>query len=373
MTKFGFIAHPIDIDSFYNFFGHWDFALRLLPRSLVYDLVKKLKPFKLCHFEKIRSSKKSIVSADIVAIPLLPIHLASMSEDKSLEIIEQGIRICEESGCEVVGLGGFTSVIGNEGEVLSKRVKVTLTSGNTLTASLALDGIYQAARYMDINLENTTAAVIGATGDIGSVCTKILSKIVKNLHVVARREKNLDTFISELASIGCANIVKYKYAKDAVRNADIVLTATSSITTIIDPEYLKPGCVVCDVSIPANIAREVVQIRDDVLVFEGGLAKLPFMEDLKHMKLRHLLPSKGLYGCVAETLTLAFEKRIEPFSLGRGNITEKKVYEIKQMAAKHGIEVSDFFCGYKFFTEKDIENIKEQSINKKERLYASKE
>ncbi|UCD55291.1 MAG: hypothetical protein JSV93_00400 [Candidatus Omnitrophota bacterium] len=373
MDKFGFIVHPISIESFYDFLWFWSKFAKILPKETVKNIMLKFRPYRLCSFNKIRSSSGPIISGEIVALPLLPVQIASIIKERVLDLIEEAIRVCEKRGAKIVGLGGFTSVVGNEGEVLSKRVDVPLTSGNTLTAALALEGIYKAVRLMDISLPASTAAIIGATGDIGSICTKILSKKVKQLNIAARNEGKLQKFANLITNYGKAKVKIFKYTKDAVLDADIVLTATSAVTTVIDPVHLKPGAVVCDIAMPADIAREITQIRDDILVFEGGLARIAHMEDIKSKELAHIVPAKGVFGCVAETMALTFENKFEPYSIGRGNITEEKIEEIKTIAARHGIVLSDFFCGYKFFTEKEIENIKKNAVkNRKKNKCSSK-
>lgn len=371
MNKFGFIAHPIDSKTFYDFLGAWSTIAKYLPQSIVKTAVLNLPPYKLCSFDRIRSSQNIEISGSTITLPIMPSQIVSMPEGKALSMIEKAIKICEKEKAKIVGLGGFASVVGNEGEALSKRVSVPLTSGNTLTSSLALDGIYKAAYLMDINLAEATAAVIGATGDIGSICTKVLSKKVKKLNIAARNEKRLQDFAELISNYGNAQVEVFKYTKDAVRTADIVLTATSAVTTIVDAGNLKPGAIVCDVAIPANIAKEVVKTRDDILVFEGGLAKFPYPEDVYNKKLANLVPQNSMYGCVAETISLTLEEKFEPYSIGRGNITEEKLYRIKNISEKHGLTLSDFFCGYKFFTEEDIKNIRKNAERKKEEYYVT--
>lgn len=371
MNKFGFIVHPLNISSFNTYFIFKNFIFKILPEKFRSSVIKYLPPYKLCSISNIRSTKDLVSSVDIVLIPLLPVHIATMQEEKVLKKIEKGVKICKKNGAKIVGLGALTSVVGNEGEVLSKRLNIPITSGNTLTASLTLDGIYKAAYLMGISLPSATVAIIGATGDIGSICTKILSKKIKKLNIAARNEQKLQEFASTVSKTGNAQVEVFKYSKDAVIDADIILTATSSITTIIDPSTLKPGAVLCDISIPANVAKEIALSRNDILVFEGGLAKIPFPEDIQNDKTKLFLPMNSIFGCIAETMILAFENKFETYSIGRGNITEEKIEEIKELATKHGIAVSDFFCSYKMFTEKDIENIRKNAEKNRKKVYAT--
>jgi fatty aldehyde-generating acyl-ACP reductase len=365
MDRFGFLAHPINRDSFYDCIGPWRVFKGILPDRALKEIAMRLGPNLLCSFDRITSAQGAAITGDIVTLRLLPMQIAAIREERALKAIESCLSICEKRGARIVGLGGFTSVVGDEGRVLQDRSHVPLTSGNTLTAALALEGIYKAAYLMDMSLSQATAAVIGATGDIGSICTKVLSKNVKKVNIAARNEKRLNEFAEVVRRYGQAEVEVFKYTRDAVKDADIVLAATSAVTTVIEPANLKSGAVVCDVAIPANIAKEVARERDDILVFEGGLAKIAKPEELFHARLASAFPMNSVFGCLAETMALTFEKRFEQFSIGRGNITEEKMSEIKAIAKRHGITLSDFFCGYRFFTEQDISNIRKSAERKK--------
>ncbi|MCX5666113.1 MAG: hypothetical protein NT036_03580 [Candidatus Omnitrophica bacterium] len=372
MNKLGFIVHPINAASFNEYFIFKNIISRVLSERSCGDLIKYLPTYRLCGIPNIRSVKGMATCADIVLVPLLPKHIAVMQEEKVLKKIEDGIKICKKNGCGIVGLGALISVVGNEGEALSRRVDIPITSGNTLTASLTLDGIYKAAYAMGVSLSESTVAVIGATGDIGSICTKVLSKKARKLNIAARNEQKLNGFADVVRQHGSADIEVFKYTKDAVKGADIVLCAASAMTTIIDPASLKPGAIVCDVAIPPNIAKEVALYRNDILFFEGGLAKLPYPNDITGKAVKELFPKDSIYGCIAETMALALEGRFESYSIGRGNITEEKMSEIKSMAGRHGITIADFCCGNRALTARDIENIKLNAKNKMETYYAAK-
>lgn len=365
-NRFAFIVHPLDLKSFYDFLGIWGNVAKRLPENLVKKITTQVHPFKLVTLEKIRSGKHIEISGELIACPLLPIQMASLQENVVLEKIVYAAKLGERLGAKIIGLGGFASVVGNEGEEVSKRVNIAVTSGNTYTAALALEGIFKASEIMEVELNSSTAAIIGATGDIGSIATKILAKKVKKLNLAARNEKKLEEFAALIRKISGKPVEIFKYVRDAVKEADIILTATSAVSTLIEPESIKPGAVVCDVALPANIAREVAYKRDDILVFEGGLAKLPFPEDVECKMLMNILPSRNVYGCVAETALLTFAGKFENYSIGRGNITEDKINEISDIARDHGLRLSDFFCGYKFFTDEDIKQIKNNALRKRE-------
>jgi predicted amino acid dehydrogenase len=62
---------------------------------------------------------------------------------------------------------------------------------------------------------------------------------------------------------------------NVIYKADLILTVTSAVHSVIYPSHLKPGAVVCDVSRPRDVSRQVAAERDDVLVIEGGMIEVP--------------------------------------------------------------------------------------------------
>lgn len=354
----GFIGHPIDLEHLYKMVGPWSLFVKKIPPYMLDTILKRVSPYRLASVKNIRSAKDVLIDCNTIICPLLPAAMVSLDEEFVIGRITQAVNLAERYGAKIATLGGFTSVIGDEGRVVSKRVNIGVTSGNAYTASLAIDGIVKASYFMELDLEDATLAVIGATGDIGSICTRVLSRKVKKVNIVARNENRLMEFADNLRSAVSADISICRSTKDAIEGADIVLSVTSAISAIIDPDDLRPGAIVCDVAIPANIAKGLANTRDDIFVFEGGLAKLPYQSEVKDRKFNNLMPAGSIYGCLAEGIVLAFEGKFEDYSIGRGSITEERVEEISKIAKKHGVQLAEFFCGYRFYSEEDIETIK---------------
>src|SRR5439155_7205045 len=79
--------------------------------------------------------------------------------------------------------------------------------------------------------------------------------------------------VDELERAG--RLVLSQDAQHSVRQAQVVVTATSATGTILEPDDLRPHAVVCDVSRPANVSPEMVTARPDVLVMGGGVIAVP--------------------------------------------------------------------------------------------------
>ena len=359
-NRFAFIAHPITPTHLCHIVGGLGgIALGRLSNSALKGIMSNSPPIRLGVCKNVKSKLGMNIEGIGVICPLLPDQFISMSKDFVMSKIMEAINVAKKYEAKIVTLGGFVSIVGDEGMELSKTVDgIAITTGNTCTAALVIEGIIKASSMLNLDLKTSTMAIIGATGDIGSICSQIFSKKVKSLNIVARKQQYLKEFSEAIKNHSNAEIRIFQYTSEAIKNADIVLTTTSSLTTLIEPKALKTKAIVCDVSIPPNISKEIVNVREDILVFEGGLAKLPYHNKIDGKKWNKFIPGSRIYGCLTEAILLTFEKRFENYSIGRGHITEDKVQEMIGLMKKHSIEVSDFYCGNKHFTIQEIEKIK---------------
>jgi predicted amino acid dehydrogenase len=218
---------------------------------------------------------------------------------------------------------------------IAKRLGYPVTTGNSYTAAVALDSIETAADRTGIPLADATAAVVGATGAIGSVCSELLARRVGRLLVIGRRPPAVDRLVRRLEGRGATVVGAVDVAK--LREADIIISATSSLATLIDQHSLRPGAVVCDIAQPPDVSAQVRRRRPDVLVIEGGLVRVPGEVDW-HFDFG--LPPGVTYACMAETMILALDGRYESLTLGK-RITVEQVETIRSLAERHGFRPVD--------------------------------
>jgi len=275
------------------------------------------------------------------------------------KIIQTG-RLAERLGAQIVGLGAYTSIAGDAGVTVSKGLDIAVTTGNCYTVALAVEGILEAARRMEIPVSSAVAAVVGATGSIGAVCAQMIARYVGDVLLVGRRLERLNQIYQQIeakdgAKVGVSTDIR------TIEQADLVLTVTSAIDTIIDAHHLKIGAVVCDVSRPRDVSQQVMEERDDVLVIEGGLVTVPGKVDFGF---DYGLPPDLTFGCMAETMTLALEGRFENYSLGRG-LTVQQVEEIAELAYRHGFRLAGFRSFDRAISDEEIETIKKRAHRKR--------
>jgi fatty aldehyde-generating acyl-ACP reductase len=354
MDNFAFVIHPIDpkrdVERKYPLLG------RVLPVSLINLLSGWWPPVYISHITGIRSEATGKeIEGWFIACPYTPQRMMSLPEQRVYRKIIQTGKLAESLGAQLLGLGAFTSVVGDAGVTISQGLTIPVTTGDSYTVAVAVEAALEAARHMDINLCNATAAVVGATGAIGSVCAEMLAGDVPQMILIGRRAERLKQVKTRVEAAGAEAILASETS--ALRQADIVITVTSAVNCIIKPGDLKVGSVVCDVARPRDVSSAVIEGRDDVLVIEGGMVQVPGPADF-HFNFG--FPPGMAYACMAETITLALDGRYTSYTLGK-DIKLKQVKEIAALAKQHGFRLGGLRSFERAVTDDEIERIRQNA------------
>ena len=341
----------------------------------------------------LRSKSGDEVHGIIIAMPLLPKEMMQRGRRKMLPLLREAITLAKEEGVEILGLGGFTSIVSKGGELLADG-EMPVTSGSSLTAVAIYRGLDDLVQRLDLAPRELNAVIIGATGAIGRLTAFGLCSRVGRLTLVGNSsswdgEKRTHEVAGELiryilttsqawppnsaaariresADQGClAEICRPSSlgafggneelsravldalaaeaspptisvstdAEASLVDADVVICATSSREPFIEPEHLKPGAIVIDAARPANVTERVMVERPDVLVVEGGLVELP---ERVHFgpNIIGFRPGVNL-ACLAETMLLALEGDCSDHSIGQV-IPVEELHYFESLADKHG-------------------------------------
>jgi len=346
MGRFGFIIHPLSARE--DVARRYPIA-RFVPQRVIEWRLKSMKPQLISHITGVEGADGARAEGWFGGCPLTARQMLSLDERFVIDRIIKTGRLLQEAGARVIGLGAFTSVVGDAGVSISRALDAAVTTGNSYTVATAVEGALQAARRMGHDPPQSTAAVVGASGSIGRVCAQMLSEVVASLILVGLQTDRLEEVAAELPGKARATVSRDPDA--ALPSADILVTVTSAVDAVIRPEHLKPGAVVCDVARPRDVSRQVARQRKDVLVIEGGVVSVPGEVDFGF---DFGFPPKTSYACMAETIILALEDRYEPFSLGR-DLSLAKVREISALAEKHGFRIAGFRSFERAVTEQQIE------------------
>ncbi|HHT02088.1 MAG TPA: shikimate dehydrogenase [Firmicutes bacterium] len=354
--RFAFIIHPLSISDVARKFP----IARRLPDGVVKSLLRFVPALKASHIEGIRSDYGA-AEGWFIGCPLTPEMMFSLPEKAVLAKITKAAQLAERLGAKIVGLGALTSVVGDAGLTVARGVNIAVTTGNSYTVATALEGVYEAAELMGIDLETAEVAIIGGGGSIGSACAEILARRVGHMVLVGRNLSRLEIAAQRVVH---ATGLAPRLATDsraAIRDADIVVAVSSTAEAVIEPQDLKIGAVVCDVARPRDVSPAVVQQRDDVLVIEGGVVEVPGQVDF-HFDFG--FPPGKSYACMAETMILAMEGRYESFSLGR-ELSVAKIDEISRLAKKHGFRLAGFRSFDRALSWQEIERVRENALRRR--------
>lgn len=352
---FGIIGHPYNLNHLVRYLKLLKPDLHAASKEFLTKVYEMVPPYKMYDIRQFQSATGKKTRGCFIVSTFIP-DMLSLGVEMVFQKVVEACRVAELNEVGIVSLGGFTSIAGEKfGKRISEAVNVPISTGNTLTVAMAIDGVERSCGLMEIDLPNATVVVIGGTGDIGSACARILAERVRKVVVTGRTPENLKRVETDLKRVGHAEIGISLDNNEAVVDADVVIAAASSSQSIVDIQKIKSGAVVCDIGYPKNISY-VKRTRDDILIFSGGLAELPQELDLGFDI--GLPDPKTMYGCFAEAIVLDLEGRYEAFSFGKGNITKENVELIGQWAKKHGFKLAPFYWGNRLITEEEVRTIR---------------
>ena len=362
--RFAIVGPPSDAKHLYSVIDWYRHGQpkRFSNRLTLLKLLEWLPPFKGAEFPELVSNAGVRVSGLHVWCPIMPEMVTTMDSNEHFKLhvkrrVFEACRVAGEEGATIVALGAFSSiaVVGSE-ERITTECGVGVTSGNAYTAALTLAGVKRAADAVGLDLEASSVAILGASGDIGRAVSRALAGTVRRLTLTARNLDRLHAFARELDGGWRTAICATGDNSLAAVQADIIIGTAISPQPLIGSDDVSPGTIVCDVGFPKNMTGQLEQ-RPDVFTFCGGLARPPFLLNFGY---ETNLPAKDvLYGCLSEAIILSLEGSNQNFSTGRGGITESDMQDITEAGRKHGFELAPFMAGHRLVGPDQIARVSE--------------
>jgi fatty aldehyde-generating acyl-ACP reductase len=314
-----------------------------LPDAEIRDILPWIPPRAVCRVD-VESIGGATARGLYIDCFIPPDRLEAGYVHENIARVRSAAACAIKAGARIVSLGGFSSILieGNFDQ-FPARQNTVFTTGNTLTVAFIVQGIKKMCAVEGRNLARSTLLIVGATGDVGSGCARCLAPLVKRVLLVARNVERLRRLASELE----AAEVQVEIATDLQRfsvEADLVICAASLATPSLLLGRIAPEAIVCDAGYPKNLSPSAELLN--AKVFFGGLGQITggmkFAPDLHGILNRHPFPNV-VHGCLLEGIALALERRFEPFSYGRGFITQQRVNEMETIAAHHGIHLAPLY------------------------------
>jgi predicted amino acid dehydrogenase len=351
------VIHPLDVSHIHSD-PNWKWT-RFLPDSLVERFAAYVPPV---YLSKITGAVSPLtgqrVEGHLISLGSTSREMMRRPESFTYRALVRAARMASRRGARVMGLGAFTSVVGDAGVTVARESPIAVTSGNSLTVAATLEAAKQAAALMGHeDVSTLKAMVIGATGSIGSVCARMIARSVPDISLVSIEPEKL----YELASLirhetPRARVDVATEPNGLIGDCDLVISATSAFgQRVLDISRCKPGAIICDVARPPDIGHEEASLRPDVLVVESGEVLIPGEVDI-HYDIG--LPPRVAYACLAETALLAMDGRFESFTLGR-QLSVERVEEIRGLFDKHGFKLAPLRAEGRCLTDRDLADKRE--------------
>lgn len=243
-------------------------------------------------------------------------------------LIEGAVGVAASLGCQLTALGQYTSILTRNGQSVFPS-EMGITSGNAYTVTLTLQALQKAIIELGLQSENCTLAVLGGAGNIGQICARLLApRFNRTLIVSGNRPRSMSRAVQLAQSLPRATLATL----DKCRGAEVMLCAVNSPEPILQADVLHATRIVCDVSVPSAMRRELVAELPNTRFVTGGLAQLPGGEKLEIASFP--LPTGQTFGCMAEAILLGLSRNWSREFTGR--VTEEKIAALKTLAEQYG-------------------------------------
>jgi len=211
-----------------------------------------------------------------------------------------------------------------------------LTHGDSYAVAAAVEGVTKA---LPLDLNNKTLAIVGAYGLIGEALARLLCHKCSRLLLIGRRWFLLEALRDSLLAENGKRPLDLDISDDLmdIQEADVVITATSAPSAIIQPYHLKEGAWIYDVAQPMNTAPSLMEEREDVQVVDGAFVNIPGID----LGIDFGTPTGTAFACFTETVMQALENNREHHV---GRIDPSHVKTTANWAKKYGFTHAQPTC-----------------------------
>jgi predicted amino acid dehydrogenase len=216
-------------------------------------------------------------------------------------ILDAALFIQNELNVELIQLGALTTSVTNGGIWLAEQKEYVgwVNHGDSYTAAVTCQVVLKALKFFNKKSTELVIAIVGAYGIIGEAVTKLLVPQFKHSILIGRNQEKLKKLEENLQG-------SYETTIDLkTKNADIIVTATSHPTALLNSNHLKKNAIIVDVSQPPNLSYELCQKRPDIHRVDGGLVNFPTRIPIPTM------PVGKNFACIVEAIMQSLENERE--------------------------------------------------------------
>lgn len=238
----------------------------------------------------------------VIALNLLPNQI--MESPKEIirgKILEAALFAQDELSVEVIQLGALTTSVTNGAKWLANHDEYNgyVSHGDSYTAAVTCQAVMKSMDLFNKDPGKQNIAIVGAYGIIGEAVSKILVPKFGKTILIGRRQEKLKELEFKVAG-NFKSTIELKTS-----DSDVIVTATSHPTALLNQYHLKNNAIVVDVSQPPNLTYDVCKKRPDVVRIDGGFVDFPK---------KYPIPIPGLpegknFACIAEVIMQSMENQ----------------------------------------------------------------
>ncbi len=335
-----FLIHPMTVEDFWQA-RRFRWLEPLYRRGVVTAralrrLARYVRPMKVDDVHPIVTADGRRVRVYLIGVPLFPDQIQADPRLAVRRAVEAA-QLAANLGATVLGLGAYWSVVGNKGADVQARAPIAITNGGAYTAGtvkMVVPFVLERLRRRGVDPAEVTAAVVGANGVVGFGICRAVAAHVRRLIMLGRHQERLarsrDLLARRHPRLAIAATTDYA----ALREADVIFSATSEPAPVVYPEHVKPGALLVDLGRPPDVHPAVARV-DGVELVAGGVVRLP---GAPRGQLDFGYGPGNVPACLAETVIIGLERAYDRVSLGDRTRSEDIEYFVARGAAL-GFEV----------------------------------
>lgn len=365
-NRFAFLVHPLSRD-YLKKIKAVDLLSEISPVAMdaVENAMAYSPPFVYSEVTGIKSPEGVEAKGWLIALGETPEQMQKHKPEFTGKKILKAAQLAKKLGAQVMGLPMLAKSLHDVSINVADTAPIPITTGNHYIASTALWATAEAVRQMgltrlkDNKILRAKAMVIGATGNVGAICSRLLTTAFEEVVLISRNMAKLMALQESIqADHPGETIHAATRAEKSLEDMDVIILASTKAKESVDIMQVKPGCVITDITRPMIFSLKEIAKRPDVLVITGGEIELPGEKiEMKDIG----LPENVVYANLAETIILSLEGRFEPFSFGSRTQWEK-VKEIYQLGLKHGMKLASISGVDGILTPEDIARVRTTAL-----------
>ncbi|MFH1771515.1 MAG: hypothetical protein ABH872_01750 [Candidatus Omnitrophota bacterium] len=346
-SKVSIIFHPVSR----KFLFRYEPGMKRLPIEVAKRLLELAPPFRAAVIEGIKSEVTGeVFNGDFVMCSLLTEQMLLLNPRRVLNRVVKAAKFAKDSHASLICLVAYAAFVGQKGKKVMDRVGVPVTNGLHMTVAVIPEALFKSLAVLGVSSRNLKVFAFGANAAV-DVVVRQMGSSCSTVYVFQssadKRSSLSDRFSPETNKKAVITSTDPKYI---LKDMDIVINATNRHPVSFKEEYLKKGAIVFDASYPRSISIE----REDIFLIDGLAMEPPGKPKFNC----YFGLDEGLcYPCMSEAITLAFEGRFEPYTLGKDLFSQKAI-SIFQAALKHGFRIGPLTSHEEVISLDKIQTIK---------------